>query len=183
MSYKYIPNLLTVLRIVLVIPCALFLLFDYYKAAISIFMIASVTDGFDGLIARKLSCQTALGAILDPIADKILVVALFSVMTIKGLIPTWFASLVIVREFVLLGGAAFYRCLFGPIIFIPTMLSKINTCLLLLLLLLALLQGMEVIYNPVLNNYLLGLIVFTSVYSGIDYILKWSKRVYKSLQV
>lgn len=182
MTYKHIPNLLTILRIILVIPCALFLLYDHYKAAIGIFLIAAVTDGFDGLIARKLSCQSSLGAILDPIADKVLVVALFSVMTIKGFIPSWFALLVIVRELILLSGAAFYRCLFGPIIFIPTMLSKINTCLLLLLLLMALLQGMQITYSKMLNNYLIGLIVFTSLYSGLDYILKWSKRVYKTLQ-
>lgn len=182
MSYRNIPNILTVLRMLLVIPCSVSILLDYYKLAIVIFMLAAVTDGIDGLLARKLGCQTALGAVLDPLADKLLVVSLFAIFTFKNFIPYWFAAIVIVRELILLSGAAFYRFMFGPVIFVPTMLSKINTCLLLLLLLLSLLNGMKLYDLTETIYYLLMTILFTSIYSGIDYMIKWGVRVYKTLQ-
>lgn len=166
----------------LVIPCSVSILLDYYKLAIVIFMLAAVTDGIDGLLARKLGCQTALGAVLDPLADKLLVVSLFAIFTFKNFIPYWFAAIVIVRELILLSGAAFYRFMFGPVIFVPTMLSKINTCLLLLLLLLSLLNGMKLYDLTETIYYLLMTILFTSIYSGIDYMIKWGVRVYKTLQ-
>lgn len=183
MSYKDIPNLLTVLRMLLVVPCAYAFLYDYNFAAIAIFMMAAFTDGVDGLLARKMGCQSKLGAVLDPLADKLLIVVLFTVLTIKNLIPGWFALIVIIRECILLSGAAYYRFMFGPVIFVPTMVSKINTSLLLFLLLLSLLQSVGVLITSSYITLLLILILTTSIYSAVDYICKWILRVYKTLQV
>ena len=181
-NYKNIPNLLTLLRIILVFPCAYNLYYDNHAIAIALFVLASGTDCIDGLLARKLSCQTQLGAVLDPLADKLLIVVLFSVLTLKGFLPSWFAAIVIIREFILLSGAAFYRFMFGPVIFVPTLMSKFNTCLLLFLLLLSLLQSMSIVVSTSFINYLLIMILATSIYSALDYIHKWTKRVYKTLQ-
>lgn len=182
MNYKVIPNILTMLRILLVIPCGLAFYFGYYSGAIAIFVLAAVTDGIDGYLARKLGCQSKLGAIMDPLADKFLVVTLFFILTIKNFIPPWFAVVIISRELVLLIGASFYRFMFGPVIFIPTMLSKLNTCFVLLLLLIKLLEAMSIqlFDTDGFTYYLMAVILFTSIYSGLDYVRRWSVKVYKS---
>lgn len=175
-----IPNLLTFLRILLVLPCAYAFYLGYYQLAIGTFILASITDGIDGFLARKLACQTQLGAILDPLADKFLIVILFFVFTIQNFIPLWFASVIIIREFILLGGALFYRLKFGPVVFIPTLLSKINTCLLLLLLLVTLIQAMLGKHSSNFREYLITASLITSISSCVIYIWQWSVRVKKS---
>lgn len=182
MSYKNIPNILTVMRMLLVFPCALALLFNYNKTALAIFMIASITDLIDGQLARMWGCQSKLGAVLDPLADKLLIVVLFIVFTIKQSIPMWFASIAVCRELILLSGAAFYRFMFGPVIFIPTMVSKINTCLLLGIIFLSLLQTLFSLDVEQLKIPAVYLCLFTTLYSMLDYIKKWGIRVYKTIQ-
>jgi cardiolipin synthase len=182
-NYKNIPNILTILRMFLVIPCAYAFLNDYNVVAVSIFMLAAFTDFIDGLLARKMAWHSQLGAVLDPLADKLLIVVLFTVLTIKGAIPSWFTWIVIVREGILLSGAAYYRFMFGPVIFVPTMVSKINTSLLLFLLLLSLLKSMGIFDASPYMTFLLMAILTTSIYSAVDYIYKWILRVYKTLQV
>jgi cardiolipin synthase len=171
------------LRILLVLPCAYAFYLAYYKLAIGIFVLASATDCIDGFLARKLSCQTKLGAILDPLADKFLIVALFFVLTIKNFIPFWFAGVIILREFILLSGAAYYRFMFGPVIFVPTMLSKINTCLLLFLLLVVLSQAMLEWHGFYFNTYLMVIILITSISSGLVYIYRWCVKILKLLNL
>lgn len=182
MNYKKIPNILTSIRIALVIPCVLCLHYDLYAYALAILFLAGVTDGVDGILARRWGCQTKLGAVLDPLADKILVVALFLVFYLKNFIPLWFSLVIISRELILLSGAAFYRFVFGPVIFVPTLLSKLNTCLILLLLLTSLLHGMSLGDYSQFNYYLMMTILFTSIYSAVDYIIKWTIRVYQSFK-
>lgn len=184
MSYRIIPNVLTFLRIFLVLPCAYFLYLENYQVAISIFVLASATDCIDGFLARKLACQTELGAILDPLADKFLIVALFFVLTLKGFIPLWFAVIIIGREFILLSGAAFYRYKFGPVVFTPTMISKINTGLLLFLLLITLIEAMSVNTNLLINlkYYVILITLFTSIYSSLIYIIRWAAQVKQSFK-
>jgi len=183
-NYKIIPNVLTILRIILVLPCAHALYTENYNLAIAIFVLASITDCIDGFLARRLSCQSKLGAILDPLADKLLIVALFLVLTLKNLLPLWFSIIIISREVVLLSGAAFYRFMFGPVIFIPTMLSKINTCLLLFLLLCVLLKimGFSLFIENNFIYYVTMATLVTSIYSGLDYAWQWGVRVYKSIK-
>jgi len=181
-SYKIIPNILTILRILLVLPCAYFFYIEYYKLSIGIFILAAATDCVDGFLARKLGCQTELGAILDPLADKFLIIALFVVLTIKFYIPFWFSIIIILRELVLLGGATFYRYKFGPVVFIPTMISKINTCLLMSLLLITLIQAMLNYNLDYFKDYLFIIILLTSIYSALVYIWRWGIKVNTSLK-
>ncbi len=166
------------LRIFLVLPCAYAFYLNYYQLAITIFIFAAFTDCIDGFLARRLACQTNLGAILDPLADKFLIVMLFYVLTLKNFIPVWFASIIIVREFILLSGALYYRVKHGPVVFIPTLLSKINTCLLLFLLFITLLQALLgfQLYNG-LKDYLIIIILITSITSCIIYIKQWIVRL------
>lgn len=183
MSYKVIPNVLTILRILLILPCALAVYYDNYIVAILIFMLASITDYIDGYLARKLSCQTKLGTILDPIADKLLIISLFSIILLKSMLPFWFASIIIIRELILLGGAGIYRMLFGPAIFLPTMLSKVNTFLLLMLLSMVIFnEGFHFFDLSFFIKTLVIITLFTSIYSAADYIWQWISMVCGSVK-
>jgi cardiolipin synthase len=99
-------NQLTILRM-LFVPCFVILLsYDYPKAATIVFLLAAVTDGLDGLLARKLQQKTALGSFLDPMADKILLTAAFVTLTIPSLplilhIPIWLTILTISRDLII----------------------------------------------------------------------------------
>src|SRR5512138_117083 len=96
-------NQLTILRMVFV-PCfVILLIYDHPKSATILFLLAAITDGLDGLLARKLQQKTVLGSFLDPMADKILLTAAFVTLTIPSLplllhIPTWLTVLTISRD-------------------------------------------------------------------------------------
>jgi len=100
------PNLLTLFRILLT-PLFLYFLFTRYQffeiLALLIFIVASVTDAYDGYVARKYSSVTKLGKFLDPLADKILMSAAFISFVILDLIPLWMVILVISRDFIVTG--------------------------------------------------------------------------------
>ena len=101
-----IPNSITISRIILVIPL-IYLLYQpdtsYQWWALGIFIIASLTDWLDGYLARKLNQITALGKFLDPLTDKILVIAPFLVLIERQQVPAWAVFLIIVREIVIAG--------------------------------------------------------------------------------
>lgn len=113
------PTILTLLRIIL-IPCIVIsLLNSLWKTAGIFFGASIVSDVLDGFIARRYNQQTVLGAILDPFADKCLMIALFATFAWMGYIPWWFVVIVIFKEWVLIAGAVFlfissYRLTIAP---------------------------------------------------------------------
>ncbi len=93
-----IPNLLTTLRILLVAPTIWLLNEELYFAALAVGTIALITDFFDGMLARKLNQQSYVGAILDPVADKIAVIAFFGFFYVNGQTPLWYFLLIFIRD-------------------------------------------------------------------------------------
>lgn len=122
-----IPNLLTLFRIVLVPLFVILLIYGQTFYAFLVFLTAGITDALDGFIARVFSQKTLLGAYLDPIADKLLLVTSYIVLAIIGLIPPWLAVLVISRDIVILIGVAVLFLNHKPIEIRPTILGKIST--------------------------------------------------------
>ena len=98
-----LPNALTVLRIFLVPLLVVFLLTEYTLVGLSVFIIASLTDWFDGYLARRRQQITALGQLLDPIADKLLVSAAFISLVELGLAPAWMVVIIVGREIAIAG--------------------------------------------------------------------------------
>ena len=96
--FFYIPNLLSLLRIFLIVPFIYTISLYYYYIAFVLVLIAMLTDFLDGLLARKLNQVSDLGKIIDPLADKICIIAVFVYFAIIGKIPLWFMILVIVRD-------------------------------------------------------------------------------------
>jgi cardiolipin synthase (CMP-forming) len=125
-------NQLTILRIVL-IPAFVLLVVDLrLGAALLVFMTAGATDALDGLIARRAGQRTSLGAWLDPMADKLLLITTFIVLTLPAIpltnhLPLWLTVVVISRDVVILAVVAIVNLAVGPRTFRPSMLGKATT--------------------------------------------------------
>src|SRR3954471_24861705 len=127
-------NLLTVLRILLIPFFVILLVYGYRGWGLITFLTAGITDLFDGLIARATGEKTTLGAWLDPMADKLLLVTMFVILTVPGLgdpnrLPLWFTILVISRDIVIVGTVAVVNLAIGRRTFRPSIYGKIATAL------------------------------------------------------
>jgi cardiolipin synthase len=132
-----VPNLLTVFRMVLIPVFVSLLFYQRFILALSVFVVAGVTDGLDGLLARRFDQRSSLGTILDPIADKLMMVTSFVVLSMRSVfpqpvpshlpIPFWVTIAVISRDVFILVGAAAINIVTGFRGFRPSMLGKINT--------------------------------------------------------
>jgi cardiolipin synthase len=125
-------NQLTLLRMLLIPPFVILLLYGYRGWALTTFLAAGITDLFDGLIARKTGQKTTLGAWLDPMADKLLLVTMFIMLTLPGLgsanpLPVWFTVLVLSRDIVIVLTVAVVNLAVGPRTFRPSIFGKIAT--------------------------------------------------------
>lgn len=132
-----VPNQLTILRIFLVPVFVLLLVYGYLGWALVVFLTAGATDALDGLIARRSAQRTALGAWLDPMADKLLLATAFVVLTLPGVpltnhIPLWLTVFVITRDVVIVGVVAAVSLAMGPRTFRPSVLGKAATAMFIL---------------------------------------------------
>ena len=135
-----IPNLLTVIRILLTPLFVIFLIREHFGSALLVFIAAGVSDGLDGLIARYFNQRTTLGAILDPIADKMLLAAAYVSLGVIAVIPGWLTVMVITRDVVILLGVAVFSFMKIDFEVNPTIISKITTALQVVTVCLALLR-------------------------------------------
>jgi cardiolipin synthase (CMP-forming) len=122
-----LPNFLTLLRIIAV-PLFLILVNDHrYAAALIPFLLAGITDTVDGVIARLTDSKSELGATLDPLADKLLLVSSFLILTWLGALPGWLLILVLTRDAVILSGYLAIYFVSTPMEVAPTFIGKLNT--------------------------------------------------------
>lgn len=127
-----LANQLTILRIVLTPAFVLLVVYEQLGAALLVFITAGATDALDGLIARWSGQRTSMGAWLDPMADKLLLVTTFIVLTLPGLpltnhLPLWLTVTVISRDIVIVGVVAVVNLAVGPRTFRPSLLGKATT--------------------------------------------------------
>ena len=122
-----IPHLLTLLRILITPLFVIFMLKGQYRLALLVFTLAGISDGLDGLFARWFNQKTVLGAHLDPIADKLLLISAFVVLAVQEIIPSWLAVVVISRDILIFMGIAILRFFNIGIIIKPSMISKCTT--------------------------------------------------------
>jgi cardiolipin synthase len=127
-----LANQLTILRIILIPGFVLLVVYGYLGWALIVFLTAGVTDALDGLIARRAGQRTSLGAWLDPMADKLLLVTTFIVLTLPGIpltnhLPLWLTVFVISRDVVIVGVVAIVTLAAGPRTFRPSLLGKAAT--------------------------------------------------------
>lgn len=117
------------MRIILVPVFVIFIIQERYLSALLVFTVAGLTDALDGALARILKAQTKLGAYLDPIADKLLLVTSFVSLAIFGIIPAWLAVIVLSRDLIILLGLMILTLLAVPYEVKPAIVSKLTTVL------------------------------------------------------
>lgn len=176
MNLSVLPNAICVLRMVLVIPIAWALVNEQPLLTLVLFAVAAASDGLDGFLAKRFGWTSELGKLLDPLADKLLLVTVFIVLAIVGLAPAWLAAAAVARDVIIGLGAWAYRHWFGPIGGQPTLISKLNTALQLLFIL-AVVARAAAVDVPDAAVVLLGALMFvTTVVSGCDYVLTYSRK-------
>ena len=180
MSLRWLPNAISLLRIVLVIPILMFILDGRFAWALVLFFVAGFSDGIDGYLAKRFDWHTPLGALLDPIADKLLVAGTFITLTYTQHIPVWLAAVVIMRDLVIVGGATAYNFIVKPVQGEPTKISKLNTALQLMFLLFVLSRAAFGWPEPISLTVLGASVLITVVVSGVDYVWSWSNRARRS---
>jgi cardiolipin synthase len=175
-SLRWLPNAISLMRIVLVAPILMYIVDGRYGLALLLFFIAGFSDGVDGYLAKRFDWHTRIGALLDPIADKLLVGGTFITMVFTGLVPVWLASLVIFRDVVIVGGATAYNWLVRPVEGQPTRISKLNTVLQLLFIVFVLSNAGFGWPDQIAITVIGAGVLVTLVVSGIDYVVSWSRR-------
>lgn len=176
MSLIWLPNAISLLRIALVAPILLLILQDSFGWALVLFCIAGFSDGVDGYLAKRFDWHTRLGALLDPVADKLLVAGTFITLAYTQDIPVWLAAVVIFRDVVIVLGATAYNFLVRPVQGEPTRISKLNTSLQLLLLLFVLSRAGFGWPDQISITVLGASVLITVVISGVDYVWSWARR-------
>ncbi len=172
---RQIPNLISILRILLIVPIAAALLHDERLVALGLFFVAAVSDLLDGFIAKRFGWQSALGGVLDPAADKLLLATSFVVLAVMHLVPLWLMATAVARDLIIVGGALAYRLWLGPVEARPSNLSKLNT-LCQALFILCVIARRQFSQPDAWVIVTLGALTFlTTAVSGIDYVLRYGK--------
>ena len=175
---RHLPNIICVLRIALVWPVAAALAEREYLIALALFMVAGLSDGVDGYLAKRFNWTSELGKLLDPLADKLLLVTVFVESAWLGLAPWWLTSAVVARDVLIALGALAFRLLVGPLRGRPTVSSKINTAM-------QLLYPVAMLANAALNfpprqvlDALAILVLMMTVFSGLNYMAVFTRRAW-----
>jgi len=174
-SVLTVANLLTILRLILIPVFVTVLYYQRFTWALGVFFAAAITDGLDGLVARSFNQKTQLGAILDPMADKLLLVTAFVILsmprfTLTDPIPFWLTAVAISRDVIIVLAAAVINMTSGFSMFRPSILGKLNTFVQIITIVFFLAaNAFELLtwYLPVVYYTTLAMAVF----SGLHYIV------------
>jgi cardiolipin synthase len=176
MKFYYLPNAITLVRLGLVPVFIVVLKAQDYTVALMVFAVAGLSDGLDGFIAKRFNLVTRLGAILDPLADKVLLVSAYIMLTILGHLPFWLVLTVGFRDLLIVGGYLVYTSLIGSVAMRPTYLSKFNTFLQITLVVAILVQQAMALPLALLVQILIYGVFITTVSSGVHYVWIWGVK-------
>lgn len=173
-----IPNLLTLLRIILVPVIVIFLIDGNFSGAMILFIIAGITDGLDGFLAKVLNQKTILGSYLDPMADKILLISSFVTLSVLGLIPGWLTVIVISRDVIILLGVMLLFFMSVSFDIKPVYVSKATTLFQILTVSLVLMSKcFPSFMDYVVIEVFFWLTAIFTVISGFNYLCKGIKFI------
>jgi cardiolipin synthase len=176
----YLPNSLTVLRLLLAVPLGMLILRGDYAWALGVGVLAGLSDALDGLMARHLGAFSRMGAALDPIADKILVTVTFVCLAVAELVPWYLTVAVLTRDLVIVTGAACYYLFIGPFEFAATRLSKCNMFIQICFCVLVLLTQVVPYIPPTATLAGSVAVLFIAAASGFDYVMTWTLKAMQS---
>jgi cardiolipin synthase len=175
-SARHIPNLISSIRILLVAPIAFALMHHQLVTTMALFGVAALSDAADGYLAKRNGWQSELGAVLDPLADKLLLVTVFITLAYMRLVPLWLMVAAVARDAIIVSGALLYRICFGALSVRPSVVSKFNT-LCQAAYIMAVVGREELSIPPAWVLTVLGAMVFVTVMvSGMDYVMIYGRR-------
>jgi cardiolipin synthase len=172
-----LPNFISFARLLSVPVVIVFILDSRMTAAFWLFVAAGISDGVDGWLAKHFDWKTELGAYLDPLADKALLVSVYLTFGWVGYIPLWLVILVAFRDLTIVGGALLEQTITGAFKVRPMMVSKINTALQITLAAFVLAEHGLHFDDLGLTQVLVWLVAATTVLSGFTYLVQWTRRL------
>ena len=179
---RHLPNLITALRIVLIVPLCRLIDGGRYDGALLVAAIAGFSDALDGFLAKRFGWQSWIGGMLDPVADKLLLMAAFVSLALAGELPAWLAILVVGRDLAIVAGAVAYHNLIGRFDAQPSQLSKLTTVAQIVFVLVELLRLSHWIDLPAaLRPVLIAGIAALTLASGLHYVVVWSARARRAV--
>ena len=184
--FKYVPNILTILRFILIPFILVFLFQDKYLACFVFLTISGLTDILDGFIARKFNFITNFGKLIDPLADKATQISILVTLALKDIIPMWLMIIIVIKEFAMIAGASF---LYGKELVVSSKwFGKLSTVLFYLAIVssftirywnnIALSQGNSVAILPQFDIYIYYLALASTIFSLIMYYITFYKQGY-----
>ena len=176
MSLRWIPNSITIVRLILIWPILLALLDRRFDAALVLMVVAGFSDALDGFLASTFDWKTRLGGLLDPVADKLLITSAFVTLSYMMLVPTGLTAIIVARDTLIVAGALAYASIAGYLSGEPSLVSKANTFLQLSFLALAIFDASRGWIPPEAMMLLGAAVIFTSITSGLAYVIEWSRR-------
>jgi cardiolipin synthase (CMP-forming) len=181
---RHLPNLICLIRLALIWPVATALHAGEYLLALALFIVAAVSDGLDGYLAKRFHWTSELGKVLDPAADKLLLMTVFVEAAWLDLVPWWLTAAVVARDVLIGLGALVFRLWFGPLHGRPTIISKINTGAQLLYLAGVMFNAAVPLpalplFDPVafLNAFAIVTLI-TTMLSGAHYVVTFTRRAW-----
>lgn len=167
----WLPNLITLARL-LAVPVGVYLiLVNQYGYAFWLFLVAGLSDAVDGFIAKRFGADSVIGAYLDPLADKALLVAVYITLGHMGHVPIWLVILIAFRDLLIIGGAILFHTLGYSVKIRPLLVSKINTAAQILLATLVLAQLGIGLPLQAFNAWLIYVVAATTLVSGAAYVV------------
>lgn len=177
---KELPNLISIARLLLVAPVVMSILSESYGVALVLFIVAGASDALDGYLAKRFHWESRLGTILDPVADKALLMSVYLTLGWQGHVPAWLVAAVILRDVVIFFGALAFHYLIGRYDMAPSILSKLNTVVqiafgFLVLAVLAIDANWAALMLPMSM-----VVLATTLLSGADYVWIWGRRAWRA---
>lgn len=172
-----VPNFITVARF-LIVPAIVFVMLEGdWTAAVILFVLAGISDGVDGFIARRFDQRSKFGAWMDPIADKLLLVTVFVMLAVKAELPAWLVVIVVSRDLLIVIAVMLASLIGHPIEVKPIFVSKLNTAMQIVLVTLVLVDLAFAIGLPVARSALVFVVAALTIVSAAAYLVTWLRHM------
>jgi cardiolipin synthase len=175
-SHMNLPNYITLFRVILIPFFINLMIYSYYREALLVFVAACATDALDGMIARLTGKKTELGAFLDPMADKLLILSAFVTLVLLGRLPVWLVIIVVSRDAILTMGSLIIYFTTRTLRIQPSLIGKLTTVMQLIVVTLSLVlmsYGTEMEIITILQWATAGV----TIASGVQYVIRGIKMV------
>ncbi len=184
LGLNVLPNILTLFRMLSVGPIVYLLLTGSYRSAFVVAFCAGISDLLDGYLARRFGWMTHFGGVLDPLADKLMLVTTGITLAWLGYLPAWLVALMVLRDVLIVcGGLYFHHRIARITTATPSTLSKWNTLFQIMLVVCVMLSLAFPGFDGPWASWLIAIVAITTVLSGLQYVMIWTAKAIRQRQV